>query len=357
MFRDPKDRASTEHAFASLGYKTLEKRYGVSCHNVLDRPFVPVECGDSETLSMNSDILDCDYLVNLPCLKTHNQTVVSLGIKNLKGTLDVLSRKKCHQTTPGRDLNFMVSRLAHKMPPIFTLIDGIFSLERGPGFDGKMHRTNLLIGSADVLAADLVGARVLGHDPAQVPHLALAAARQNRGVDLADIPVKGESIQEVTRFHEHDVAYHSDENGEMPTALAKDGIKGLFYRKFDNSLCTYCSGFNGLMLAAIRRAWKGNPWDRVEIINGKSQHPSPGMHKTILLGQCMCKAHKDNPLITEMIPIKGCPPDPVQAVNALHQAGIEVDPELFHKADELPGFFLKRYQHKEEFDESFFNIF
>jgi uncharacterized protein (DUF362 family) len=35
------------------------------------------------------------------------------------------------------------------MPPIFTLIDGIFSNERGPGPDGKLRRTNLLVASAD----------------------------------------------------------------------------------------------------------------------------------------------------------------------------------------------------------------
>jgi uncharacterized protein (DUF362 family) len=51
--------------------------------------------------------------------------------------------------TPGKDLHFLVSKLAEKMPPIFTLIDGIFSNERGPGPDGKLRRTNLLVASAD----------------------------------------------------------------------------------------------------------------------------------------------------------------------------------------------------------------
>ena len=57
-----------------------------------------------------------------------------------------------------------------------------------------------------------------------------------------------------------------------------------------------------------------------------------------------------------MLPVKGCPPDPMEAVQALHQAGITVDAELFQKADELPGFFWKRYADRPEFDESFFRI-
>lgn len=31
-------------------------------------------------------------------------------------------------------------------------------------------------------------------------------------------------------------------------------------------MCTYCSIVNGLMLSAIRFAWKGEPWDDVEIL-------------------------------------------------------------------------------------------
>jgi uncharacterized protein (DUF362 family) len=42
-----------------------------------------------------------------------------------------------------------------------------------------MQRSNVLVASADVLSADLVGACILGHSPDRVPHL-LHAAR-NRG--------------------------------------------------------------------------------------------------------------------------------------------------------------------------------
>ena len=44
-------------------------------------------------------------------------------------------------------------------------------------------------------------------------------------------------------------------------------------------MCTYCSLVNGLMLSAIRFAWKGEPWGDVEILNGKSMQPTPGKKK------------------------------------------------------------------------------
>ena len=289
-------------------------------------------------------------------MKSHNQTVVSLGIKNLKGTIDIQSRKKCHNADPVKDLNFWIARLADRMPPMFTLLDGIYTNERGPGFDGRMHRSNLLVASADLLSADMVGAKLLGYEPVQVPYLVHAAGNHNRPLDFSDIQTTGERIEDMAVFHEHDFQYSDSENGIMPFPLAKDGIKGLYYQKYDLSMCTYCSGVNGLMLSAIRHAWKGKPWDDVEVLTGKAMKPSPGKNKTILLGKCMYQTHKDNPDIREMIAVKGCPPEPADMLKALQRAGIEADPHIFDNVQQLPGLFMARYEGRPEFDESFFNL-
>lgn len=355
---DPKDTETPAHAFKTLGYETLNKKYGVKYINIFDRPFEEVDLGEGVVLNFNSDIINSDFVVDLPAMKAHNQTVVSLGIKNLKGMIDINSRKKCHSPDPEKDLNFMISRLADKMPPMLTLIDGIYTLERGPAFDGKMHRSNIIAASSDILSADMVGAKLLGYDASKVPHLVHAAANRKRPLDLSDVEVKGEKLEDVAsiREYEYTFPYQDDEDGCMPVPLAKGGIKGLFYRKYDSSMCTYCSGLNGIILSAIRYAWKGEPWDRVEVLTGKMMKPTPGMKKTILVGKCIYQANKDNPDIQEMIPIRGCPPQPKNVIKALHQAGIDADPGLFDQVEQLPGFFMARYEGKPEFDESFFRI-
>jgi uncharacterized protein (DUF362 family) len=353
---DPKDKETPFHAFETLGYGVLKKRYGVRYLNIFDRPFEKVDLGDGAVLSFNQDILHSDFVVDIPVMKAHNQSVVSLGIKNLKGTIDIPSRKKCHSADPEKDLNFMIARLADRMPPIFSILDGIFTNERGPSFDGKMHRSNVLVASSDVLSADLVGARVLGYEPSQVPHLVHAARNRNRPYDFSDIEVVGEKIEAVAAFHRHDFAYSQNEEGIMPVPMARQGIKGLYYHKFDLSMCTYCSGINGLILTAIRSAWKGEPFDDVEVLTGKMMKPTPGRKKTVLMGKCMYLANRDNPDIQEMIPVKGCPPKAEEIVSALHKAGIPVDPALFEKVEELPAFFMSRYQGKPEFDEALFGV-
>jgi uncharacterized protein (DUF362 family) len=356
VLADPKDKETPVRAFESLGYGVLKNRYGVKSIDVMNRSFENVDLGDGVELMFNADILHSDFVIDLPTMKAHNQTIVSLGIKNLKGMINIPSRKKCHNADPERDLNFHIAKLADKMPPMFTLLDGIFTLEKGPFYDGRIRRSNILIASADVLSADLVGARVLGYDPSEIPHLVNAARNHKRPADLSDIEIVGKKIEEVASFHKYDVPYIVNESCSLPAPLTKQGIQGVFYRKFDLSMCTYCSGVNGLILNAIRDAWEGESWGKIEILNGKKMKPTPGMDKTILLGKCMYQAHKNNPDIKEMIAIKGCPPKREDIQKALQQAGIDVNPVLFEHFDEAPGDFLSRYKGKPEFDESFHTI-
>jgi uncharacterized protein (DUF362 family) len=351
---NPKDKETPAHAFETLGYGVLKKRFGVKYINVFERPFEEVDLGEGVTLKFNTDILQSDFVVDLPVLKTHNQTVVSLAIKNLKGVININSRKKCHSADPEKDLNYMVARLFHGLPPVFALLDGIYTNERGPSFDGRIRRSNVLVASSDILSADMAGAKVLGYSPSEVPYLVNAARNCGRPLDLSDVELVGESPENFGARHEYDFVYSENENGTMPLPLAKQGIKGLTYQKYDLSMCTYCSGINGLILTAIRNAWKGQPWEDVEVLTGKMMKPTPGMKKTILVGKCMYQANKDNPDIQEMIPIKGCPPKTEDIVKALHKAGIEVNAALFENFDQLPGFFMQRYEGKPDFDETFF---
>jgi uncharacterized protein (DUF362 family) len=351
--RDPKNRATAEHKHETLGYNTLKKRYGVKVIDIFDRPFEKLDLGDGVELKFNTDILHSDFVVNLPVLKTHSQAVVTLGIKNLKGMIDVNSRKKCHSADPEKDLHFWVSKLSDKIPPGFTLLDGIYTNERGPSFDGKIRRSNLLVASSDIFAADKVGAKVLGFDTSEVPHLARYGTQRGLPLDLSDVDVLGENIQDVGMKLQYAFAYSED--GTLSLPMAKMGIKGLSYPKYDLTICTYCSGLTGVIMGAIAMAWKGEPWDNVEVLTGKLMKPTPGK-KTILVGKCLYEANKAHSEIDKMWAIKTCPPSPEAIVNALHETGVKVDPQILMNAEMAPGFFMRKYVGKPEFDESFFRV-
>ncbi|MFX1409488.1 MAG: DUF362 domain-containing protein [Promethearchaeota archaeon] len=351
---DPNDFKVAHHAFETLGYNRFKQKYGIKVINIMEQPFEKVDIGNGITLNYNSDCLNSDLIVSLPVLKTHSQACVSLGIKNLKGLIDINSRKKCHSADTEKDLDFYLARLTKKLPPTATVIDGIYTNERGPGYDGKMRRSNLLVASSDIFSADKVGAKILGYNPSDVPYFGYYAEINNRSIDFSDIEIVGKSIESVQTFHEYQFPYNK--NGSNPIAFDKQGIKGISYRQYDNTICTYCSLISSLIPVAISYAWNGDPWDDVEIIYGKRMNPTPGKKKTILLGQCMVNKHRDNPNINEMIPIKGCPAKAQNIINGFHQAGIDISSEIFENLNNVPRIFNLIYKHRfNEFQESFFN--
>jgi thiamine pyrophosphate-dependent acetolactate synthase large subunit-like protein/uncharacterized protein (DUF362 family) len=350
---NPKDKETPAQAFESLGYNVLKKRYGVRCFNIHERPFEKLDFGSGVELNFNTDILESDFVVNIPVLKTHMQTVVSLGTKNIKGMIDITSRKKCHSADPEMDLHFYVSKLANKLPPSFTIVDGIYSSEIGPLYTGSIRRSNILIASADMLSVDMVGAKVLGYEPSQVPHLVHVARDCGRSPDLSDVEVVGEKIQDVASFHEHLPLHDDDKN--LPSMMANMGIEGLAIPKHDLTVCTYCGSVLPSQIISVAQSWNGKPWDDVEILYGKTMEPTSGKGKTILFGKCIYQKHKDNPAIKEMIPIKGCPP-PIESIHqAFKQAGIELNP-LFSNLSSVLALLMHTYKGRPDFEESFFSI-
>lgn len=350
---DPKDRETQAHAYNYLGYTYLQKEYGVRLINVFDRPFEKVDVGKGVSLNFNTDILHSDVVINLPVLKTHAQAVVSLGVKNLKGTIDINSRKKCHTVTEDRDLNFYVSTLMRSFPTMLTIIDGVYSNERGPGFDGKARRTNLLVSSWDVLSADFVGAQILGYQPDQVPHLKQAAEFSSRPTDMSDIEVQGLNIESVASFHDYTFPYTVDNT--LPLPMAKMGVSGISYPKYDSSLCTYCSLLTGAVLTSVAMSWKGVPWPDVEVLTGKLMKPTPGK-KSILIGKCLFEANKNNSDLKDAIFVKTCPPDPEKIVEAFVRSGVEINPYILRNLDKFPASFMKKYENNPDFDESFYQL-
>ncbi|WP_299981815.1 DUF362 domain-containing protein [Desulfobacula sp.] len=349
----PGEKQIGQKSFEGLGYTKLRDRYGVKLLDVWERPFEKVALEDGLSLNVNTDLMASDFLVNLPVLKTHAQVKVSLGIKNLKGFLNVSSRKKCHNSDVNKDLDYMVSKLPGLLPPSATIIDGIYTLERGPSIDGKPKKSNLVIASSNVLCADMVGARVLGHDPKDIPYLAQVASDMGISTDFSQINVKGEKIDDVASFHNYTFPFNEDNT--LPLNMEKMGIKGIKFHKYDTTVCTYCSPLIGMLLTIIAMSYKA-PFDDVEFLTGKRLRPSKGSKKSILVGQCMCALNKNHEGPQEIVKIKGCPPDPKSTAIALKGIGIDVDPSFFTNFDMVGAFMMERFKSKPEFDESYYTI-
>jgi uncharacterized protein (DUF362 family) len=127
-------------------------------------------------------LLDGAQVINTPVVHTHGFAVVSCATKNLFGLLPV-DRYRYHPV-----LSETLLELAARVPT-FTIVDATVSMHGDSTRTGTPFRTDLLAAGSDNLAIDVVAARLLGFDAADVPLLALA---RERGLVAEHADVRGD---------------------------------------------------------------------------------------------------------------------------------------------------------------------
>jgi len=137
---------------------------------------------------------DENLYINLPKLKTHSMAEVTLGVKNQWAFPQQKDRREDHNYNLPHKL---VDVLGY-IQPDFTLIEGIEGTVYGhypvTAFaDECIIPFRVLIGSKNVVAADMVGAKILGIDADKVEHLKIAVERGYSGgvSSLEDINLMG----------------------------------------------------------------------------------------------------------------------------------------------------------------------
>jgi len=254
----------TRLIFSALGYPYLLKKYGVRLVDFFEEPFEAVEF-EGISLNISKAALGAEFVINMPVLKTHNQTKLSLGLKNLKGCIDLKSRRLCHhERIP---LDYFCSLFVEIIPPSITVLDGIYGLEKGPYYLGTAHRMNAVVVSRDPLAVDVVGATMAGFEPSAVEHIAIYAKRNRRSLDLDSLSLKGLHPNEFKRILKWDYTWREDNTG--PGNWDKLGVSGISIPKYDQTICTGCSSMYNPLLMLITSAYKGKPFDEIEVLTGK----------------------------------------------------------------------------------------
>ena len=311
----------TMAAFAGLGYTSLAEKYGVRLVDFNAGKTVNFKIGKGITLHVATEAHEADFLINFPVLKTHAQTKVSLGLKNLKGCLTTPSKKLCHHAHPG--LEYCFTFVADCVKPALTIVDGIYALERGPLYFGNAFRKDIIIASRDILGADLLAARTMGFNPEDITHFVDYGKRHNKSLDLADYAIRGESPNDHVKPLKWDWGWTKDNTG--PSMFEKLGVSCIALPKYDETLCSGCTPHSNMVNILAVSAIKSGSLPKVEVLNGKKMQARPGYDKTILIGNCIIKANKGNANIKKAIEVAGCPPQAEDVITALKEAELRVD--------------------------------
>ncbi len=139
-----------------------------------------------------ADALNCDVYINLPTLKHHATSHVTLALKNQMGL--IRDRQRYHSAKRGTEadnLHRNIVDLATALRPTLNILDGTRALKtNGPKGPGLVEDLGLVCASPNICAVDAYGARLLGYDPAEIPHIVLASQAGLGTFDLDAITLK-----------------------------------------------------------------------------------------------------------------------------------------------------------------------
>lgn len=245
------------------------------------------------------------YYINVPKLKTHMQTIVTLGLKNQKGIIKSEYKKKFH-TAWG--LDEPIAELARVIKPDLTIVDGIVGIEGdGPLLQGKKNKSNAIIIGKDVVAVDAVACRIMGIDPFSVGHIHNAFKLKIGEINPV---LKGDLIEELTK------------NFKLPNMEYFKLMKLVNVRnKYACSMCTDSLRVALKMtLSSPKLFIKYMPkWIYLILFKGVqfSAGANPNIKnkkgKVICLGNCAKKFAEENSFCLA----SGCPPDPEEILKSL----------------------------------------
>jgi uncharacterized protein (DUF362 family) len=132
------------------------------------------------------DILEADLLINVPIAKHHNASRLTLGCKNLMGT--VLDRNLMHA-----DLHQRIADVTSLVQPDLTVVDAVrILMNHGPtgGNLADVKQTNQVIASRDIVAADSYATTLFGLTAADIGYIVASAELGLGTTDLASIDLR-----------------------------------------------------------------------------------------------------------------------------------------------------------------------
>ena len=264
--------AETMRAMKRAGYDEVCKRYNVPFTDLKHDKTRKIESpiGPLEVCSL---ALDAGFLVNLPVLKGHCQTVMTCALKNLKGCLPDREKSRFHAL----GLTRPIAALGAVLKPGLIIVDSIcgdLNFEEG----GNPVQTNRMFLGTDPVMIDAYGAGLMGLELLRVPYIQIA---EKWGAGSTKF-----SADDIITLNEPENA------GSYPKPSGR--VAHLTRNVHEDSACSACYA------ALVRALYTDKKGTGQEIYIGQGWRGKKIPDDALGIGRC-CSGAKRN--------VKGCPPD------------------------------------------------
>lgn len=178
--------AETDEVFRIAGLMEVVEQEGAEFFDHNRPPFKEVELeyapdkdvrGPQRTVTVNPRVLEYQTLVVVSQLKLHQTATVTLALKNIAMSYPAADyyghprSEQKHKHTFFDDMHSFIAAMAKRFPIDLAVTVGHPAMIGTGPLKGHPVETGITIASRDPVAADVVGARLLGFDVQAVRHL------------------------------------------------------------------------------------------------------------------------------------------------------------------------------------------
>jgi uncharacterized protein (DUF362 family) len=178
--------AETDEVFRIAGLMDVVQQEGATFFDHNRPPFTRVDlayapdrdvAGPQEAVMVNPRVLEYETLVALNQLKLHETATVTLALKNIAMSFpaaDYYGHPRAtqhHQHCFFDDMHSFIAAMARRFPIDLAVTVGHPAMIGTGPLGGHAVETGLVIAGTDAVAADVVGAKLLGFSPQAVRHL------------------------------------------------------------------------------------------------------------------------------------------------------------------------------------------
>ena len=271
---------NTKRAYKICGYDDISKKYNIELFDLKSDSYREFRYKDS-SIKICEKAVNTDFLINVPVLKAHGQTLLTCCMKNLKGCIPDSEKRRFHSM----GLHKPIAALNALLKTGYNVVDSIcgdLSFEEG----GTPVESNRIIAGRDPVLVDSYCAELIGYQPDEIGYLKYAKA-----YGLGEFYSSDTKIVELNENNKPTVEQKSNRIAQRYNSIISE-----------NSACSAC--FSSLIFALYRYGGRIPPDVKLHIGQGYKNKSGSG----IGIGKCACGYSSSVP---------GCPPSASDIISLL----------------------------------------
>ena len=274
---------STAEAFSVCGWRKLAKEAGVELIDTQTDKAGAYDCKGMK-IEICDSAMAVDFMINLPVMKGHCQTLLTCALKNNKGLIPDREKRRFHSL----GLHKPIAHLNTAVRNDFIVVDGIcgdLDFEEGgnPVYSGRMFAAR------DPVLCDAWAADQMGYKTGEIPYIGLA---EKLGLGAGD-PRKAR-VRELNRAE-----------SSVPAPKPAGKVRQLAVYIEEDRACSAC--YAGLVFALSRMSRAELGRLRAPVAIGQGYRGKKG---GLGIGRCTSAFAASCP---------GCPPSGAGALNFLRE--------------------------------------